>query len=246
MDIGFGTQKIEDEISNLFPDIRVARLDYDTAKSKMSYGRIISDFETGQVDLLVGTQMITKGLDFDNVGLVAIINADQMLHFPDFRANERAFQLFTQVAGRAGRKDSHGKVLIQTFDPKHPVLLETISNDFQRFIKRELYERKRFLYPPFYSLIYLKLKHKKADRVNEGSILLTNALKKRLGNRVVGPTEPSISRIRNMYIRQIGIKSERVKNVLEQVKDIVSEEKIRLTQSSGFKSLRINIDVDPY
>jgi len=137
-------------------------------------------------------------------------------------------------------------VLIQTFDPKHPVLLETIRNDFQRFINRELYERKRFLYPPFYSLIYLKLKHKKADRVNEGSILLANALKKRLGNRVVGPTEPSISRIRNMYIRQIGIKSERVKNVLEQVKDIVSEEKMRLTQSSGFKSLRINIDVDPY
>lgn len=246
MDIGFGTQKIEDEISNLFPDIRVARLDYDTAKSKMSYARIISDFESGQVDLLVGTQMITKGLDFDNVGLVAIISADQMLHFPDFRANERAFQLFTQVAGRAGRKDSHGKVLIQTFEPKHPVLLETISNDFQRFINRELYERKRFLYPPFYSLIYLKLKHKKADRVHEASILLANALKKRLGNRVVGPTEPSISRIRNMYIRQIGIKSERVKSVLEQVKDIVSEEKMRLTQSSGFKSLRVNIDVDPY
>ena len=246
VDLGFGTQKIEDEILSIFPEVKVARLDYDTAKSKMSYAKIIADFEEGFVDLLVGTQMITKGLDFDNVGLVAIINADQMLHFPDFRSNERAFQLFTQVAGRAGRKDSHGKVIIQTFDPKHPVLLETLGNDFHRFIQRELHERRRFLYPPYYSLIYLKLKHKKSDRVNEGAILLSNELRKHLANRVIGPTEPGISRIRNMYIRQICVKAERNKQALEQIKEIILTAKNRLQSSSGFKSLRINVDVDPY
>lgn len=246
LELGFGTEKIEKELIHIFPDIKVARLDYDTSKSKLAYLNIISSFEAGETNLLVGTQMITKGLDFDHVGLVAILNADQSLHFPDFRANERSFQLFTQVAGRAGRKDDLGKVLIQTYSPTHPVVLETIQNNFQRFQARELYERKRFLYPPFFNLIYLVFKHKKAQTVAEAAKYTAGNLKKKLGKRILGPTEPGISRIRNYYIQQICVKIERKKSVLSYVKQIILEEKIQLTQTPGFKSVRLNIDVDPY
>lgn len=246
LELGFGTEKIESELNKIFPEIRIARLDYDTSKTKSGYLDIISDFENGNTDLLVGTQMITKGLDFDHVGLVAILNADQSLHFPDFRANERSYQLFTQVAGRAGRKDTLGKVIIQTYSPQHPVILETINNNFQRFQSRELFERKRYLYPPFFNLIYIHLKHKQAKTVHEASVYMASYLKKQLGKRVLGPTEPGISRIRSYYIRQICIKIERKNTTLKQVKAVILTNKLQLAQTPGFKTVRVNIDVDPY
>ena len=244
--LGFGTEKIEDEIMRLIPDAKVKRLDYDTAKTKAAFQRILHDFDSGKVQILVGTQMITKGLDFDNIALVGILNADKTINFPDFRANERAFQLFTQVSGRAGRKKKKAKVIIQTFSPTHPVILETIDNNFERFFARESIERKKFLYPPFFKIIYIHLKHKKAEIVRDAAQFLAEQLKKELGNRVLGPTEPGIARIRGLYQRVITIKIEKKSQSIFLVKDVIHKKRQWILDTKGFKSVRINVDVDPY
>ncbi|MEM6321023.1 MAG: primosomal protein N', partial [Bacteroidota bacterium] len=189
---GFGTQKIEDEIKIYLPDARIGRMDFDTVKSKNAHARIINDFEEKRLDILVGTQMVTKGLDFDNVGVVGVLSADHLLQFPDFRAAERGFQLMTQVSGRAGRKKKQGRVIIQAFDMEHPVLKEVKENNFIGFFKREIIERKDFLYPPFYKLIQITLKHKKPRTLNEAGYFYVKFLKEKLGNKVIGPAVPTI------------------------------------------------------
>jgi len=243
--LGFGTEKIEDELSSLLPELTIKRLDYDTAKTKSAFEKIITEFELGKIDVLVGTQMITKGLDFDNISLVGILNADKTINFPDFRAHERAFQLFTQVSGRAGRKNKKGKMIIQTFSPTHPVILETIDNNITRFITRELVERGRFKYPPYFRLIYIHLKHKKPEIVRDAAEIFAKELRKDLGNRVLGPTEPGVARVRGLYQRVITVKLEKDSKVIKKIKEIVLQKRALMKSSDGYKSVRVNIDVDP-
>ncbi|NNE26153.1 MAG: primosomal protein N' [Saprospiraceae bacterium] len=243
--LGFGTEKIENEIVKVFPEAKVARLDFDTAKTKNAFERILSRFKSQDIDILVGTQMITKGLDFDNIAIVGVLNADKILYFPDYKASERAFQLFTQVAGRAGRRAKKGKVILQTFNPDHPVVRETRDHDFKAFYNRELVERKRFLYPPFYRMISITVKHKKADVASDVAHILVGRLKKQLGKRVIGPTVPGISRLRGMYQQQIIIKMEKNIKIIQQVKTHLDQNIKEILEMEGKKSTRIVCNVDP-
>ena len=243
---GFGTEKIEDELKIFFPEAKIMRLDYDTARAKNAHAKIINDFEEKRIDILVGTQMVTKGLDFDNVGLVGVLSADQLLHFPDFRASERGFQLITQVSGRAGRKHKRGKVIIQAFNTSHPILKEILENDYQSFFEREIAERQEFLYPPFCRLIKITLKHKKPDILNEAAKVFASLLKKSLGTRVIGPAIPGIPRVRNYYLMDMLIKMERNSEKISSAKISILDA-IQETQSQqGFSNVRINVNVDPY
>jgi primosomal protein N' (replication factor Y) len=223
----------------------VARLDFDTAKTKNAYEEILHDFKTGETNILVGTQMITKGLDFENISVVGILVADKILFFPDYKANERAFQLFTQVAGRAGRRAKKGTVIIQTYNPDHPVIKETESYNYLQFYKRELLERERFLYPPFYRMISITVKHKKPDVAEDAALLMAIKLKKQLNKRVIGPSVPGISRIRGFYQQQIIIKMERDISIIKKIKQFVLDTKAEVLKTDGKKTVRIIIDVDP-
>jgi len=243
---GYGTEKIEEDIREIFPTAKVARLDYDTAKTKIAFETILHDFEDQKVDILVGTQMITKGLDFENIALVSVLNADAILRYPDLRANERAFQLFTQVSGRAGRRESQGKVLIQTYDPSHPVIVETLHHMYHRFFERESGERRQFIYPPYFRMIQIDFLHKNAGTVSHAANVFAENLKKLLGNRVLGPAAPGIARLRGQYIQIVTIKMEKSTSLVQQVKKIILDEKIRITKIPACKSVRVNIDVDPY
>jgi len=241
---GFGTQKVEEEIAQFFPGVKTARMDTDSTSSKKSYRRIIQDFETGETDILIGTQMVSKGLDFDNVGLVGIMNADNMLNFPDFRAFERSFQLMAQVSGRAGRMHKQGKVIIQTGDKDHPVLKQVVKNDYQGMLLSQLKIRKQFRYPPYYRLIQLNIKHKNKELLNKASEELAKLLRKGLGKRVLGPEFPLISWIKTWYIKTILIKLE--KNISHQkAKNYISEQIELLKSNDSFKSVQVNTDVDP-
>jgi primosomal protein N' (replication factor Y) len=200
---GFGTEKIEEEIGVFFPEHRVARLDLDTAHTKSSYQRILSEFEEGRIDILVGTQMISKGLDFDNVSTVGVLDADQMINFPDFRAHERAFQLMAQVSGRSGRKNRQGKVVIQTRQPDHWVIRDVVRNDYVSFFRRELDDRKKFGYPPHARLVELSVRHPDEGTAHEGAVAFCTMLRNRMGAHVHGPHVPLVSRVRNRYIRGI-------------------------------------------
>lgn len=242
---GYGTEKIEKEIQNIFPGAKVGRMDFDTAKTKNSYEKIFSDFKEQKINILVGTQMITKGLDFDNISIVGILSADKILYFPDFKANERAFQLFTQVAGRAGRRAKRGKVIIQTFNPEHPVVLETQRYDYANFYKRELIERKNFLYPPFYRMIVISVKHKRPEVAEKSASQMAQLLKVKLGNRIMGPSVPGIARLRGLYQQQIIIKMEKNKQVIEGVKAYIIEVKNEVLYEKGRSNVRIVINVDP-
>ncbi len=243
---GYGTEKIEAQIRELFPDAKVARMDYDTTKTKNAYQNIIADFTAKKIDILVGTQMITKGLDFEDIGIVGILNADLSLQFPDFRAGERAYQLFTQVAGRAGRKRKQGKVIIQSFQPTHPVILETIDNNYDRFFAREMAERQKFVYPPFYRFIQITLKHKQPKTVLEAAHFLAKQLSAKFGNRILGPTQPGVARLRGQYLQNITIKMEKDPKVMNGLKRFLMHARLHTLNSPGFKSVRINLDVDPY
>ncbi|MDR2224217.1 MAG: primosomal protein N' [Flavobacteriaceae bacterium] len=203
---GFGTEQVEEELKTLFPNKRIARMDQDTTKGKYGYEKLIEAFESRQIDILIGTQMLAKGFDFDNVNLVGIMNADNALHFPDFRAHERAYQMMTQIAGRAGRKEKKGKVVVQTFNPYHNIIQQFTNYDYEGMYKEQMYDRYNFKYPPFYRLVRLTLKHKDFAKLKEGSFWLYNNLKEQLGVPVLGPEEPAINRIRNQYIRVILIK----------------------------------------
>ena len=199
---GFGTEKIEDEIALFFPGARIARLDLDAVRTRKYLERIIRGFERGEIDILVGTQMISKGLDFDNVSLVGILNADNMLNYPDFRAYERSFQLMLQVSGRAGRRNKQGSVIIQTYDSSHHLYDLVISNDFRSFARIQLSERKSFHYPPYARLIEIMLKCKDKDTLDHAAEALVMALQKRTDSRIMGPEYPLISRIRNYHLKR--------------------------------------------
>ncbi|MGZ4056047.1 MAG: replication restart helicase PriA [Bacteroidia bacterium] len=241
---GFGTEKIEEELSIFYPRAKIARMDLDTTRSKFAHQHIIQDFEEGNIDILVGTQMVTKGLDFDNVSMVGILNADSMLNFPDFRSFERSYQLMAQVSGRAGRKNKRGKVIIQSHNPDHSIIQEVIANDYLSMYTNQLIDRKNFNYPPFYRLIEITVIHKDPDLVNVAAKYLADALKHHFAKRVLGPEFPIVSRIRNLYHKNILLKIERDASV-NQVKKIVSELLIKFRSNNNYKSVRVQIDVDP-
>jgi primosomal protein N' (replication factor Y) len=242
---GFGTEKVEEEIKIFFPDAKIARLDHDSTRNKNAYRRILSDFENKKIDILVGTQMVTKGLDFDNVSVVGILNADNMLNYPDFRSLERGFQLMMQVSGRAGRKNKRGLVLIQTYNPKHEVFDYLLSNDYYALFERLLKERNIFYYPPVTRLLKITLKHKDQNILNQASASLAKTLKSRLNNLVLGPEYPLITRIKNLYLKDILIKLPINKQIQEQ-KQFIFHQARELCKNSDFKSVKISIDVDTY
>ena len=245
-EIGFGTEKIEDEIQKIFSDAKVKRMDYDTVRTKNAYQRILEDFGNREIDILVGTQMITKGLDFDNIALVGVINADSTLRFADFRAGERSYQLLTQVGGRAGRRKKQGLVVIQTYSPQHPVIMEILDSDYARLFARESQERKRFVYPPFFRLIHIQLKHKKPQIAEEAATYFAMGLKKVIGNRVVGPAIAGIPRVKGYYRQNIYIKIEKDTQIINKVKSYIIAQRSNLRTSKIYQSVRVRIDVDPY
>ncbi|MCH2234379.1 MAG: primosomal protein N' [Crocinitomicaceae bacterium] len=240
---GFGTEKIDDDLKIIFPDAKTQRLDLDTTRAKNAYQKIIDDFEQGEIDILIGTQMVTKGLDFDNVGLVGILSADQMLRFPDFRAFERSYQLMSQVAGRAGRKEKRGKVIIQAYEPNHWVIQKVMEHNYIDFYNQEILERRNFHYPPFYRMIQIRMKHKSLDKVVLGAHTLAKELKTVFKERILGPETPSIGKIRNQHIQHINIKYEREASP-RKVKNIIFEKINHLLSTPDFLSIRIDIDVD--
>lgn len=242
---GYGTQKIEDELKIYLPEARIARMDYDAVKTRDAHQRIINDFEERRIDVLVGTQMVTKGLDFENVGVVGVLSADHILQFPDFRSAERGFQLLVQVAGRAGRKDKQGKVIIQALNVTHPVLNEILNHDYRAFYEREIAERKAFQYPPFSRLIKVTLKHRKPDILNQAARTFSDHLRSKLGNRVLGPAVPLVGRIRNFFLLDLLLKLERKPNLWAAAKKHITEATHHLQKQAGFSSVRINVDVDP-
>ena len=240
---GFGTEKIEDELQIFFPEHNIARLDLDSTRGKHAYSEIISRFETGETDILVGTQMVTKGLDFDNVSLVGILNADNLINFPDFRAYERSFQMLMQVSGRAGRKKEQGKVIIQSYNPGHSLLDFVVKNDYKSFIDYELSERKKFNYPPFSRLLEITVKGRDESRTAQAANFLTSELKKQIPS-ILGPVTPPVSRIKNFYIRTILIKFQRQAKLSDARHRMLSAiDRYKINPVS--KNILLQIDVDP-
>ncbi len=245
IDKGFGTEQIEEELKVLFPDAKTQRMDHDTTRKKDSYSQIIDDFERGNTDILIGTQMVTKGLDFDNVEVVGVLNADSMLKFPDFRALERAYQLMSQVAGRAGRKGERGKVIIQTYDEKHEIIHQVKNHDYLQMCKKQLEERKIFKYPPYCRIISVNMQHKNENKLDKLSKQFSISLRKSFGNRVLGPESPGVSKIRNYYHKNILLKIETEASVKD-AKIILNNLIIKYSDLKDFRAVRINMDVDPY
>lgn len=241
---GFGTEKIEEEIALLFPLARIARMDLDATRTRSSFLKIITEFEDRQIDILVGTQMVTKGLDFDNVSTVGIINADQLLNFPDFRAFERSFQLMLQVSGRSGRKLKRGKVIIQTSQPNHWVITEVVRNNYKGFYVRDLHEREKFGYPPHSRLIEINMRHKELELIQDASNHFGVLLRESLGSRLTGPHLPLVSRIRNQYYRNFLIKVERGVSVVE-IKKMIRVAMTRFYSDKTYHGVQIIPDVDP-
>ena len=242
---GFGTEQIELELKKIFPDYSIGRMDLDTTRGKYGYQKIIGAFEAKEIDILVGTQMLSKGLDFDNVSLVGILNADMMLNFPDFRAHERAFQLMVQVSGRAGRSKKQGKVIIQTFNPYHQILQQVSSTDYIAMFKEQLQDRWQYHYPPYFRLIKITLKHKDYQKVNAGINWLSKALQNVFREHVLGPSEPAVSRIRNQYIKNVMIKIP-PKQSLGKTKQEIDKIKNTFQAVADFRPIRFIIDVDAY
>ncbi len=242
---GFGTEKVEDEINLLFPEAKTIRMDMDTTRTRKKYEQIIYDFSDKKIDILIGTQMISKGLNFDHVHVAGILNADNMLNFPDFRAFERSFQLMTQVSGRAGRLKKRGIVLIQTHNPQHPVINNVLNYDYQKLFVTQLSERRQYKYPPYYRLIRLIIKHKKRAVLDDAASQLADKLKMSLGWRVLGPQYPVVNRIQNWYIKNILIKIEKDKT-LHDKKEFIAQAGNLIQQHHKFKSLQIIYDVDPF
>lgn len=242
---GFGTEKIEDELKNYFPEAKIERMDLDTTRKKNAYEEIIGRFEDQEIDILVGTQMITKGLDFDHVGVVGVLNADNLLHFPDFRAFERTYQLLTQVAGRAGRFGKQGKVLIQSFSVDHHILQQVKAHDFETMYKEQMWERKAFKYPPFYRLIQITLKHRDKNIVEQAAKFLAHQMRKQFGKRVLGPKVPAVERLRNVYHREILLKFEKDLSQIE-VKKRMRLLRSQLYSDQQYRSVQVICDVDPY
>jgi primosomal protein N' (replication factor Y) len=242
---GFGTEQIQEEIEVLFPEAKVARMDLDTTRGKYSYDRIISSFENKEVDILVGTQMVTKGLDFRHVKLVGVLNADQLINFPDFRAHERSFQLLQQVAGRAGRTDTRGKVVIQTYNPYHTILQQVSVNDYKSMFVEQLEDRRIYKYPPFCRIIKLTIKHKDFNKVNEGSEWLATRLRQVFKDNVLGPEFPVVSRIRNQYHKNILLKIPQNQS-LTKTKAVLKKIKMSFSSTPNYRAVRLLINVDNY
>lgn len=243
---GFGTEKVEDELSLIFPEARIARMDLDSTRSKNGFQQLLNDFEDSRIDILVGTQMVAKGLDFEKVSTIGIINADAMLNYPDFRAFERSFQLMAQVAGRAGRRNKRGKVIIQAYDTYHRVLQQVIEHDYQGLFETELMERRNYHYPPLYRLINLDIKHKDQGKLYQIADYLAKVLRQQFGDRVLGPEAPLVSRIRNYYIQTLLLKVEKEGVSVQKLKTNLQEILKKFEAESLAKGSIIQIDVDPY
>lgn len=241
---GYGTEKIEDKIVELFPGVRVARMDLDTTRTRNAYERIISDFSAHKTDILIGTQMVSKGLDFDKVSVVGILNADSMLNYPDFRAYEHAFTMMSQVAGRAGRKGCRGLVILQTKSPQLPVISRIVRNDGATFLDEQLEERRMFRYPPFCHLTYIYLKHRDNTVVDTAAISLGNMLRGWFGDRVLGPDKPSVAKIKALNIRKIVLKLENGID-LAKARLYLRKAQYAIIQTQGFKTVQIYFDIDP-
>lgn len=242
---GFGTEQVEEELFTLFPNKKIARMDQDTTRGKYGFEKLLDAFQKREIDIMVGTQMLAKGLDFNNVNLVGVLNADNSLYHPDFRAHERAYQMLTQLGGRAGRKEKKGKVIIQTYNPYHNIVQQVTNNDYEGMYKEQMYERYVFKYPPFYRLVRLNLRHREFEKLKDASFWLYNNLRDQLAVPVLGPEEPAINRIRNQYIRVILIK-------IPQDKPLVSTKKQiqRILKSfeaiGGYRSVKVTVNVDFY
>lgn len=241
---GYGTEKIEDRVRELFPEARIARMDLDTTRSAGAYGRIIDDFSCGRTDILIGTQMITKGLDFSGVTVVGILNADTMLNYPDFRAYEQAFQMLSQVSGRAGRRDERGLVILQTKSADLPVIQQVVAGDFQTFARDLLEERSMFRYPPFYHLVYVYLRHRNEQLVDSAAIEMASRLRQAFANRVLGPDKPAVARVKTESIRKIVIKLEQGIN-LPLARQCMAEARTQLLQDKRYAAMTVFFDVDP-
>jgi primosomal protein N' (replication factor Y) len=240
---GFGTEQVEREVQELFPAAITGRMDLDTTRGKHGFSKIIDAFEQGSIDVLVGTQMVTKGLDFRKVSLVGIMNADSLLNFPDFRAHERCFQLLTQVAGRAGRTRERGRVLVQTYNPHHQILQQVTMGDYKGMFKEQLYEREQYHYPPVNRIIRITFKHKDYNKVGEAAAWFGQALRNVFDTGVLGPEFPPVSRIRNQYIKNILLKIARGQSPNKTKNSIKRIEK-SFNAISMFKSVRVIYNVD--
>ena len=241
---GYGTEKIEAEVHDIFPEARIARMDLDTTRSRQAYERIIGDFSSGRTNLLIGTQMISKGLDFDKVSVVGILNADSMLNYPDFRAYEHAFMMMSQVGGRAGRRGKRGLVILQTKSPDLPLIQQVVHNDYAAFYRLLIAERQQFKYPPFYRLIYVFLKHRDDRTVETASIEMVSRLRQWFGARALGPDKPSVSKVKSLSIRKLVLKFEPGINMSE-VRKYLALAQQQMSQDKRYSSLQIYFDVDP-
>ena len=241
---GYGTEKIEDQLRDLFPEARIARMDLDTTRSRNAYERLIGDFASGRTNVLIGTQMISKGLDFDRVSVVGILDADTMLNYPDFRAYEHAFMMMAQVSGRAGRKGKRGHVLLQTKNKDLPVIMQVVNNDFATFYSDLLEERRQFRYPPFYHLVYIYLRHKTESTVESASIYMGSLLRQWFGERVLGPDKPGVSKVKTLHIRKIVLKLENGID-LQLVREYLQRAQKQILQDKQYAALQVFFDVDP-
>lgn len=241
---GFGTERIEDDLKVVFPEANSSRLDLDTTRTKNSYQYILEQFQNKETNILVGTQMVTKGLDFDSVKVVGILNADNMLTFPDFRAYERSFQLMEQVSGRAGRKGDKGKVIIQTYQPQHPVILNVITHDYVRFYEEQMPIRRQFNYPPYSRLVMIRLKDVDSQKLNKAADELAKIFRQVFKENLLGPEYPVVSRVMNQYIKQMLIKINKDLNSTK-VKEFINKTIEDFKHNNDFKSVKIQIDVDP-
>ena len=241
---GYGTEKIEAEVHEIFPEARIARMDLDTTRSRHAYERLISDFSSGRTNLLIGTQMISKGLDFDKVSVVGILNADNMLNYPDFRAYEHAFMMMAQVSGRAGRKGRRGLVILQTKSPDNPVIQQVVRNDYPAFYRSLIAERQQFHYPPYYRLIYVYLKHRQDALVESASVELSSRLRQWFGTRVIGPDKPAVAKVKSLSIRKLVMKFELGLNMTD-VRKYLALAQQQMLQDKRYSSLQIYYDVDP-
>ncbi len=242
--LGYGTERVEEEIDMLFPNESIARMDLDTTRSKDSYENIIESFSKGKSNILIGTQMVTKGLDFDRVSVVGVVNADSVINFPDFRASERAFNMIEQVAGRAGRKNDNGTVAIQTYNPSHPIIGYLLNHDYKGYYEHEIAERQTYNYPPFVRIIYIYLKHKDQTAVSNIAFEFALRLRKLLGNRVNGPDEPHVARVQSLYIRRIMLKIENNASI-SKVKKLLNDIRVEMTNSKILSGAILYYDVDP-
>ena len=242
--IGSGTEKIEEETLQLFPRIKVERLDFDTARTRTAYERILSDFEEGRADVLIGTQMVSKGLDFSNVSVVGVLNADSLMNFPDFRSHERAFQLMAQVSGRAGRREKQGIVVLQTAQSSHPLLSLIQRGDYKSMVSMQLSERKQFRYPPYYRMIVVMLKCKKAAVLQEMAQLYADKLRAILGERVLGPVSPPVMRVQTFFLKQVVLKIE-THYAVKPIRELLEQTTRDMQQQPAFRQIFVHYDVDP-